>query len=292
MKNLILLTTLLTLLMTGSTFAQTQDAEFYRVKNGTGNGIQLWYTGNPAHENLYKIHMGQGTEYKYGPVTGYSIKSNMYTPDTSRGWTWGGDGETPIAALNTQGNFQVAGKIGIGSINVNHKLTIESGSGGGLLIKNTHGNSHIPWKDGIIYLSSNEFVVRTGKNGINPDRMRIDEDGNVGIGTPTPGNKLEVNGTIRTKEIIVETVGWPDYVFYDDYNLPTLEEEEKHIEANGHLMGFESEKDMAGEIQLGDVTERQQAKIEEMMLHLIEIKKEVKQLKEENEQLKKQIVKN
>jgi len=152
------------------------------------------------------------------------------------------------------------------------------------------------------------FFTNPGFNPNNPveengfkvkERMRITSNGNVGIGTTTPGNKLEVNGTIRTKEIIVEATGWPDYVFYNDYNLPTLEEEEKHIEAKGHLLGFESEADMAGEIQLGDVSKRQQAKIEEMMLHLIEIKKEVlglnnkvAELEKENDQLKKQISKN
>jgi len=43
----------------------------------------------------------------------------------------------------------------------------------------------------------------------NDGKVVLGLEGNVGIGTTTPGNKLEVNGTIRTKEIIVETVGWP-----------------------------------------------------------------------------------
>jgi len=56
-------------------------------------------------------------------------------------------------------------------------------------------------------------------NGQVLERMRITSSGNVGIGTTTPDNKLEVNGTIRTKEVIVEATGWPDYVFYNDYDL-------------------------------------------------------------------------
>jgi len=114
----------------------------------------------------------------------------------------------------------------------------------------------------------------------------------IGIGTTTPENALDVNGTIRAKEIKVES-GWSDYVFYDDYQVPTLEEEEKHIEENGYLLGFESEEDMQGEILIGDVSRRQQAKIEEMMLHLIEMNKAIKalqqsekKLREENETLK------
>jgi len=120
--------------------------------------------------------------------------------------------------------------------------------------------------------------------------MVLNPDGNLGIGTTSPDNKLDVNGTIRAKEIIVET-GWSDYVFYDDYQLPTLEEEEGHIKAKGHLIGFESEAAMGGEAKLGDVAKRQQAKIEEMMLHLIEMKKEIVRLKEENEQQKEHDIK-
>jgi len=40
-------------------------------------------------------------------------------------------------------------------------------------------------------------------------------------------------------------------------------------------------------IHLGDVSRRQQAKIEEIILHLIDMKKEMTELREENEELKK-----
>jgi hypothetical protein len=63
--------------------------------------------------------MGNTSEYQYGPVTDYSIKMNMST-HTNRGWTWGISGSTPIAALNTQGKFQIANSFtanGGGSFN-------------------------------------------------------------------------------------------------------------------------------------------------------------------------------
>lgn len=54
--------------------------------------------------------------------------------------------------------------------------------------------------------------------------------GNLGIGVTNPTRKLEVNGTIRAKEVIVETAGsWADYVFDKDYKLPSLTEVENHI---------------------------------------------------------------
>ncbi len=54
----------------------------------------------------------------------------------------------------------------------------------------------------------------------------------VGIGTTTPSEKLEVNGTIRSKEIKVEAAPWPDYVFSDGYELPDLGTTADFIKAN------------------------------------------------------------
>lgn len=54
--------------------------------------------------------MGVASENKYGPVTSYSIKMNMSNHST-RGWVWGVSGQTPVTALNTQGNFQTKGWV-------------------------------------------------------------------------------------------------------------------------------------------------------------------------------------
>jgi hypothetical protein len=46
-------------------------------------------------------------------------------------------------------------------------------------------------------------------DGSPTDAVFVDDEGNVGIGTINPGiYKLAVNGTIKTKEIVVELTGW------------------------------------------------------------------------------------
>jgi len=69
-------------IMCGIGLAQTQTAQYYNVTPGSGNGLRFW------GQNHYKIHMGNLNEHKYGPVTNYSIKSNM-SNHADRGWTWG-----------------------------------------------------------------------------------------------------------------------------------------------------------------------------------------------------------
>lgn len=74
------------------------------IATGNGRGIQFWTSAQ------YAIAMGNASEYQYGPVTDYSIKMHM-SNTTSRGWTFGVDGQTPTIGFNTQGNAQFAGTV-------------------------------------------------------------------------------------------------------------------------------------------------------------------------------------
>jgi len=120
----------------------------------------------------------------------------------------------------------------------------------------------------------------------NDEKMIIQNNGRVGIGTDTAMYKLDVCGTIRAVEVLVED-NWCDYVFEEDYQLPTLQEEKEHIKTNGYLLGFESEEAMAGKISLHDVTKRQQVKIEEYALQLIRLNENNKMLQKQNNDLEK-----
>ncbi|SCY50241.1 hypothetical protein SAMN02927916_2324 [Flavobacterium anhuiense] len=111
--------------------------------------------------------------------------------------------------------------------------------------------------------------------------------GNVGIGTLNPDSKLAVNGTIHSKEVKVDMTGWSDFVFKKEYNLPTLEEVEKHIAEKGHLENIPSEKEvLENGINLGEMNAKLLQKIEELTLYMIQMKKENESVKKENIEIK------
>lgn len=123
--------------------------------------------------------------------------------------------------------------------------------------------------------------------------MIVDGDGDVGIGLATvpSGYKLAVEGKIRTREIRVDQDTWPDYVFEKGYELPTLEEIEKHIDEKGHLPKIPSaEEVMANGVELGEMDRLLLEKIEELTLFIISQHKELKEQKVRNDDLEKEVV--
>ena len=110
-------------------------------------------------------------------------------------------------------------------------------------------------------------------------RMHIDQYGKIGIGTVNPSNELDVNGTIRAKEIKVVS-DWADFVFKKGYNLPTLKEVKRHIDENGTLPGVPSEKEVkANGVNLAETDVLLLQKIEELTLYIIDLKQEIEDLK-------------
>lgn len=115
----------------------------------------------------------------------------------------------------------------------------------------------------------------------------VSNSGRVGIGgVSNPQNALEVNGTIRAKEIKVET-GWADFVFAPDYQLPTLGEVEAHIKEHKHLPGIPTEAEVKKDgANLGEMNVKLLQKVEELTLYMIQQNKEIESLKKEVQQLR------
>ncbi len=106
-------------------------------------------------------------------------------------------------------------------------------------------------------------------------RMVILENGKVGIGTRSPDQRLTVKGKIHSEEIIVDlSVPAPDYVFAEEYNLPTLLEVESYIKKNKHLSEIPSAKEIEENgIILGEMNMSLLKKVEELTLYVIELEK-------------------
>ena len=68
-------------------------------------------------------------------------------------------------------------------------------------------------------------------------------------------------------------------MFGQEYELRTLEETEQYIAENNHLPEIPSAQEIEENgADLGELVRLQMMKIEELTLHLIEVKKELKQL--------------
>lgn len=111
---------------------------------------------------------------------------------------------------------------------------------------------------------------------------------NIGIGTSnftdgTDAYRLSVDGAVRANRVKVYT-SWADYVFDDDYELPSLESVKAHIESNGHLKDIPSAAEVAENgIELGEMNKLLLQKVEELTLYVIQLNEEVKALKENRE---------
>ncbi|AZI24044.1 hypothetical protein EA772_01300 [Pedobacter sp. G11] len=99
-------------------------------------------------------------------------------------------------------------------------------------------------------------------------------NGNVGIGTLNPQEKLSVNGKVRVHEIKVQLDGWSDFVFDKKYQLMPLNQLEAYIANNGHLPAIPSAAEVIKNgIELGEMNKRLLQKIEELSLYVIQQEK-------------------
>ncbi|MEX0313282.1 MAG: hypothetical protein AB3N18_03820, partial [Allomuricauda sp.] len=117
--------------------------------------------------------------------------------------------------------------------------------------------------------------------------------GDVAIGTITvpAGYKMAVDGKLITEEITVQLSGnWPDYVFEEGYDLPTLEEIQKHIKEKGHLPNIPSAKELeANGAELGEINRLLMEKIEELTLYILQQQNELKKQESKSQKLERRL---
>lgn len=135
--------------------------------------------------------------------------------------------------------------------------------------------------------------TRTEAQMLAQTKMSIEANGKVIIGpegTTIPNNfRLYVRDGILTEHLTVAVYGsssWPDYVFENDYKLPSLEEVEAYIQKEKHLPNVPSAQEMVEKgLDVATTDAMLLRKIEELTLYLIELKKENTDLKQAIETL-------
>jgi hypothetical protein len=106
-------------------------------------------------------------------------------------------------------------------------------------------------------------------------RMSLESNGNFGIGTTTPSDKLTVKGTVKAQEVIVDENAGADFVFDKNYSLPSLNKIEASIKRNNHLPGIPSADEMKKNgVRVGKLQMKLLKKIEELTLYTIQLAKE------------------
>ncbi len=167
------------------------------------------------------------------------------------------------------GNILIGNEIGFG-MDLNNKLMIDT----------EETNQPLIWGD--FALDQLKFNAKVGiGNGFGNYPTTA---GSVNISN----YNLFVKGGILTEEVRVSLQStWADYVFKNDYKLPSLQEVENHIKEKGHLINVPSAKEVAANgIELGEMAKIQQEKIEELTLYIIEQNKINEKQSKEIEELK------
>ncbi len=180
-----------------------------------------------------------------------------------------------------------SGNIGIGTTNPNQKFTIYQPIGIGLSQEGGSGGTgpqigFYTNANGAFLQTHNDYDMWFATNNGSANMVLQKTTGNVGIGTINPGEKLSVNGRIRSKEVLVQSTGWPDFVFDEKYELPTLKDVEKFITTNKHLPNIPPAIDIETNGQnLGDIQKSLLQKVEELTLYIIEQNKRIEKLEAE-----------
>jgi hypothetical protein len=243
---------------------------------------------------LVDLKSGDGTLWRYGvggTGNGIGLTSGQYYIEKS--------GLGAVFVINS------SGYAGLGTTTPSYPLHISSSSIRGLQIDGSNSN----WA-GMYVNATNAtgqpfygYTTQSGKASwhyltpggdwrlyLGGDRLTVLANGNFLVGKTSQVNsiyKLDVNGSARANEIVVNTTG-ADFVFEENYALPSLTETEEYVKTNKHLPGVPSAEEMQKEgMKVGELQTTLLQKVEELTLYVIELKKENEALKAEMQKLKK-----
>ncbi len=187
---------------------------------------------------------------------------------------------TVPVTFDVQGNLQISGMFGNSlSDNFTYKTT-------------TMPHYGLNWYQDD-WFSGGPTLLMSGYGGMKfftqgTPRFFITNDGKVGVGTEHPAYLLDVLGTIRAQEVLVNVNGGADFVFQKGYLLPSLDHVATYVKQNQHLPDIPSADEMIKNgISLNQMQVKLLQKVEELTLYAIQQEKEIESLKAEVQNLKK-----
>lgn len=259
----------------------------FKFNGFTGTKVSILNGGNVGIGTTTpteKLEVSGNTKIN-GNLTFSNYGGGFYMVEPSWIRTFGGKSFYHDAGLmRTDGTFQVgpdgdrfvvnqSGNVGIGTSNPTAKLHVA-----GTII----GQDFI--SNGI-----NSFIFHTPDDGRKSLHIAPYENGNwnwVKQFTLSDGN-VAVQGKLEAKEIKVTTTPKADFVFANNYILPTLASVEKHIKEKKHLPEIASASEMERDgVNVGEFQIKLLQKIEELTLYIIDLKKEINTVKTEIKILK------
>lgn len=246
--------------------------------NSAGN-ISTFSVGTLSYSLGWDIVRNNNESITIGSGADWDLKLN----NPSHCIAFGMGSTVPTMRITKAGNNNGTGRVIIGNITTtDNKLHIHSDANlnSSIMLSTTSPNNRA-----IIKFKNDNNQIHVGSDNI----MKFDATsysfttGKVGIGCVNNMNDFALavqGGVVCAKMSVLDIDSWPDFVFGNNYKLMNLYELEQYINTNQHLPDVPAAQEVsANGIDLGEMNAILLQKVEELTLHIIELQKQIDELK-------------